>query len=105
MVSRQLILNVVEGDDAPDLQVRFDGLDLNDYTSITMRVEKDDGTRFAQVLSIDPTDPELGYVTWSPGNLTLGNHKAEFEFIQTDSKRFTLPRKFPVLLNVRRDLG
>jgi hypothetical protein len=105
MIPRQLILNLVEGDDAPDLQVRFSNLDLNDYTSITMRIQKEDGTKLAKVLSVDPDDIELGYVSWAAGDLTAGDHTAEFEFLQTDTKRFTLPRENPVLMYVRRDLG
>ena len=106
MASRQIIVDLVEGDDAPELAVRFTGLDLSQYSTIKMLVQKQDDSRFNRDVVPDGSDAELGWVTWEAGDLTKGRHRAEFEFIRTlDSKRFTLPRKSPVILNVREDLG
>ena len=107
MIPRQIVIDLVEGDNAPDLQVRFDGLDLDDYTSITLRVARQDNRKFSRAATpVGPSDIELATVAWQAGDLIEGQHKAEFELIQkSDSKRFTLPRKYPILLNVRKDLG
>jgi len=104
MTARQIILNLVEGDTAPNLPVRFVGLDLSDYDSIAMKIEKPDGSRYSKPLTPDEEDPELGFITWEPGDLTVGRHRAEFEFL-ADGDRFTLPRRYPILFDVRRDLG
>ena len=106
-IPRQIVINLVEGDDAPDLQVRFDGLDLDDYSSITMRIVRADQRKIARVATpVGVSDSELATVAWEPGDLIAGTHRAEFELIQvSDEKRLTLPRKFPILLNVRKDLG
>ncbi len=105
MIPRKINYFLVEQDTAPDLPVRFLGLDLSDYTTIRMMVEKDDGTKFNRDLTPSGTDPELGFVTWQAGDLTIGTHQAEFEFIRPDTKRFTLPRRYTVSLIVRRDRG
>ncbi len=102
----QIILDLVEGDNGPDLPVRFKGLDLADYSVITMYVRKDDGKLLARTVEPDIADSELGKVGWLPGDLTRGRHFAEFEFIQiADGKKFTLPRKSAIVLDVRSDLG
>ena len=106
MMPRQIVVDLVEGDDAPEWPVRFKDLDLSYYSSITMHVQKEDSEKFSREVIPDGSDSELGWVAWEAGNLTRGRHKAEFEFIRTvDSKRFTLPRGRSVILNVRADLG
>jgi hypothetical protein len=105
-IPRQIVLDLVEGDDAPDLIVRFLGLDLRNYSQIEMKVEREDAVRFTRTVVPDLADFELGRVPWQPGDLVSGRHTAEFELIQEiDDKRLTLPRKYPIILNVRRDLG
>jgi hypothetical protein len=105
-IPRQIIIDLVEGDDAPDLVVRFDGLDLRSYSSIKMKIERDDGTRFSRTLDADPDDYELATLSWLAGDLLAGRWLAEFELVQVyDGKRFTLPTKYPMVLNIRRDFG
>jgi len=106
MIPRQIIIDLVEGDAAPDLAVRFVGLALGPFNPIKMLVHKEDGTRFERVMIPDPTDEELAFVPWETGDLVEGRHSAEFELTQiSDSKKLTLPRKFAMILNVRKDLG
>lgn len=103
---RQIVIPLVEGDDAPDLIVRFVGLNLANYSSIRLKVERDDHVRFSRDLVPDLEDEELGRVPWQAGDLVAGSHQAEFELIQEiDDKRLTLPRELPMRLAVRRDLG
>lgn len=106
MTQRQIIIDLVEGDDAPPLALRFSGAVLSDYSSIALKVELENTKkRFSRTVTPDGEDDELGTVTWQPGDLVRGRHKAEVEFIQTDTKRFTLPSRYPMILAVRGDLG
>jgi len=105
-VERKIIINLVEGDDGPDLAVRFGGLDLSDYSSIAMNVECESGRQFSRTVTPDGVDPTLGAVAWQTGDLVRGEHQAEFEFVQSaDSKSFTVPRAYSITLSVRKDLG
>jgi hypothetical protein len=106
MIPRQIIVDLVEGDDAPDLAVRFLGLDLSEYDSITMHVRRATGAKFSRAVTPNGTDPELGSISWEEGDLIRGRAQAEFEFVQTiDSKHFTVPQRYPVIFDIRRDLG
>jgi hypothetical protein len=49
-------------------------------------------------------DAELGYVTWQSTDLIVDRSEGEFEFT-LGSTVFTLPRRFPIDLSIRRDLG
>lgn len=104
---RQKIVYLVNNDSAPKLDVRFEGRDLSDYSSITMKIQYEDGSRISKIVTpIGASDPELGQVSWSEGNIFAGEHIAEFELIQvSDGKRLTLPKRFPVILKVRVDNG
>ena len=106
-MERQIILRLVEGDTGPDLPVRFTGLDLRNYSSIVMHIEYENlRKRFSRTVTPDSTDHELGSVAWQQGDLIEGEHKAEFSFVNgLDSKISTLPQKYPIILDVRRDIG
>lgn len=104
-VPRQKIAYLVAGDTAPDFPVRFEGLDLADYSSITMEILYSDDTTASLTVTPDGTDDELGHVAWSSGDLPVGSHRLEFKLTQvSDSKVLTLPRRFSVILEVRADL-
>ena len=103
-MDRKIIIYLVEGDDAPPLQVRFTGLKLSDYTSITMHILYEDGSKISRTVTPDGSDDELGTVTWQVGDLVRGEHWAEFEFVSSE-KIFTLPQRRPIMLKVRADLG
>lgn len=103
-MERKIIIDLVEGDNAPDLSVRFTGLVLSTYDTIMMKVKLDDGTRFERAVTPDTTEADLGSVTWTDGDLVRGEHTAEFEFTEgTDV--FTVPRKHRVALSVRPDVS
>ena len=105
MTERQQTIYLVAADDAPDLPVRFTGLDLSTYDSIEMHVQREDHTRFTRTVTpVGAADPEAGTVTWLAGDLVVGRHKAEFEF-DSSGKKATLPRRFPLILQVRQDLA
>jgi len=100
VVPRKIIVDLVENDTAPPLPVRFEGLDLADYTTRVMNVLLADGTQFSRTVVPDAGgDPELGHVTFQAGDLVEGTHSAEFEL-----DGMTLPRRFAVTLNVRAEL-
>lgn len=101
-MERRIIIALVEGDNAPDLPVRFTGLTLSVYDSIYMKVTLDDGTRFERAVIPDAADTELGSVTWLDGDLVRGEHTAEFEFT-AGTDVFTVPRRYKVTLFVRAD--
>lgn len=103
-VSRQSIVYLVEGDYGTGLRLRFDGMDLNLYDSVTLIVSREDGTRFRRSLEVDLLDPEAAIVIWQAGDLVAGRHQGEFEFIGPGDQRFTLPAKYTVIFEVRKDL-
>lgn len=104
-VARQKIVYLVKDDTAPDLAVRFEDLDLADYSTITMEIKYADNTTASKTVTPDGSDSELGHVAWTAGDLKLGRHQAEFELIQvSDSKVLTLPRRYPVILEIRDEL-
>jgi hypothetical protein len=106
MVPRKIIYDLVAGDDGPPLPVRFEGLDLADFSSVKIYVERDDGTRFSRDVTPDLSDEELGFVDWHEGDLTEGQHKAEFKLISVaDGYTLTLPRRYSMTLSVRVELG
>jgi hypothetical protein len=105
-VARQQIVYLVADDTAPDLPVRFEGLDLSDYSPINMIIKYSSGGTISRTVTPDGSDSELGHVAWTAGDLIVGTHEAEFELTQiSDSKILTLPRKYAVQLVIRADLS
>jgi len=103
-VSRQSIVYLVEGDYGTGLRLRFDGMDLTAYNSIDLIFSREDGTRFRRSVEVDPYDSEAGIVIWQAGDLIAGRHQGEFEFVGPGDQRFTLPAKYTVIFEVRKDL-
>lgn len=101
-MERRIIVSLVEGDNAPDLEVLFKGLILSVYDSISMQVKLCDGTRFERAVTPDAVDAELGTVTWVDGDLVRGKHTAEFKFV-VGSDVFKVPRMYKIELSVRAD--
>jgi len=102
---RQKTIYLVADDTGPDLPVRFDGLDLSNYSAITMEIKYSDSTTKSKTVTPDPSDAELGYVAWEAGDLKVGKHQAEFQLTQlSDGKILTLPRQYVVILSIRADL-
>ena len=105
-VARQKIVYLVADDTGPDLPVRFAGLDLGEYSPITMEIKYADDTTISRAVTPDGSDPELGHVAWTAGDLVVGRHEAEFQLTQiSDGKVLTLPRRFTVILEIRDDLS
>ena len=101
-MQRQIIYNLVESDTAPETPVRFVGLDLRDYTSIVVHVQREDSSRFVRPLSKHLTDHELGFIGWNAADLTPGRHTAEFLLTTATGKESRLPKTYIVIFNVRR---
>jgi|GEM_PF-2702299 len=100
-VPRKVIVDLVQNDIAPPLPIRFEGLDLADYTTREMHIKYSDGTTATKTVVPDAGgDPELGHVTFTGSDLKVGEHEAEFEL-----DGMTLPRRYSVTLNVRAELG
>lgn len=103
LIPRQSIIYFVSGDEAA-LTVKFEGLDLSTYDSITMKVRREDGGSFSKsVTPVGSTDPESGTVEFAATDLNTGDHKAEFEF-DSSGKTFILPDKYPMILRTRAQL-
>ena len=103
-VSRQSIIYLVEGDYGTALRMTFSGFDLTLYSAIDLIVSRQDGTRFRRPVEVDPDDSQIGLVTWEPGDLIAGRHQGEFEFVGPGDRRLTLPSKYTVIFEVRKDL-
>jgi hypothetical protein len=100
MKPRQIIIDLVEGNTAPPLRIRFSGLNLGMYTTIKLHVSRPNGTKITRSLVPDGTDHELGTVSWLAGDLLRGRSMAEFEFLST-SGHFTLPQGRTIIIDVR----
>jgi len=105
-MTQPILLKLVEGDTAPDMMVRFPGLNLAEYTTVVMHITYDSGKKVSVVtVPVGVTDPELTAVTWAAGVLIRGLHQAEFEFVRlSDGRGFTLPQGVPLTLQIRKDL-
>ena len=103
--NQQPTLYLVEGDRSPPLYVRFTDLNLSNYSEVWARIEFENGTRLSREMTPDGEDVELALLAWEAGDLVRGRHSISFEFLGADNFRMTLPRKWPVILSVRRDLG
>jgi len=104
-VPRQIIVDLVENDTLPDLTLRFLGLDLGDYSTIEMHVDRFNGADITRTVVPDGSDPEVGRVTWQAGDLRQGRNYAEIEFTDSGGKKMTLPRRFRMILDVRREIA
>ncbi len=105
MVELQKIIDLVAGDTGRTY-FRFLGLDLTTYTVIGLHVKRQDGTTFTKEVEPEGASaPERGYVTWQAGDLTPGRHEAEVEFNPGADAHETLPKRYPMILNVRPELG
>jgi hypothetical protein len=102
---RQTLVDLVARDTA-EMLIRFPGFDLTTFASVTCNLVKPDGSRFSRPVTVNTMDHEQGWVAWEPGDLAVkGRYQAEFEFVRTDGKRFTVPKRYPLWLDVRGDLG
>lgn len=102
-MDRQIIINKVVGDTAPDLTIRFDGLILSAYNAISMKLTKPDGTtKISRTVTPDVSDDEVGTVTFQSGDLVEGRSTCEFLFdVDGLGSEFTLPGKYEVLIETR----
>lgn len=100
MTQPSKMIYLVGNDTLPQLRVRFLGLDLGDYDAVKIAMLRDDGIRFVRSLQPDPNDPEVGLLTWQPGDLQQGDHLAEFVLYQ-GTNRTTFPKREPVVVRVR----
>lgn len=103
-IARQSTIYLVEGDYGNALQMTFTGFDLTLYTSVDLIVSREDGTRFRRPVEIDPEDPQVGLVYWLAGDLVAGRHQGEFEFVGPGDQRLTLPQRYTIIFEVRKDL-
>ncbi|MCP4568601.1 MAG: hypothetical protein GY841_13575 [FCB group bacterium] len=101
-MQRQVIYPMVEGD-TKYTSVRFTGMSTDNYTSIKLRFKKENGQFFTRDLVYDGTDLEVAVIRWVEGDITVGEHTAEFDFKQAHNGfcDFRLPRQFPVIFRVR----
>ncbi len=92
----------VESDMLPDLSFEFEGINLSIYTSITLRVRREDGTLLTRLATIDDAAGGLGHFAFAAGEITPGNHEAEIRTIRaSDSKAETYPDDQPIQFIVR----
>lgn len=101
-VVSQVIYDLVQSDTAPDLEVRFPNFNLSTYTTINLKMKRAiTGDVLSRTVTPDGTDAELGTVAWQAGDLEPGDNEAEFEFTDAGGT-FTMPRKYSVILRVRK---
>lgn len=82
----------VESDELPDLSFTFEGIDLSIYSSITLRVRREEGTLLQVAATIDDAAAGEGHFAFSAGEITRGNHEAEIVTVRvSDSKEETFP--------------
>ncbi|NIQ90999.1 MAG: hypothetical protein GWN93_19145 [Deltaproteobacteria bacterium] len=99
--NRRLSLYLVEGDETPDVAVKFDGLVLSDYDGgIVARVRlQGGGVLTGTVTPRGAAEEEWADLSWD-SDLPSGEHLLEFQLTES-SKVWTLPSRYPVLLRVR----
>jgi hypothetical protein len=101
-MDRQIVIDLVEEDTAPEISFRFTGLVLSDYSTKVLNIVRSDTTKISKTVTPDGTDDEVGTVQFTTGDLIVGQHSGEFKFTDpTAGGDFRLPRKFPIIFNVR----
>lgn len=99
------IFNFVEGDEEA-LRLEITNQDLNDFSSIKLRVRRESGILIQPDIVGDVIDPgpALAIVdfVFGPTDLTEGNHEAEIITVDAvTSKPDTFPDARPIILQVR----
>lgn len=101
-MDRQIVIDMVVGDTAPDMTFRFTGLTLSVYNAISMKLTKPDGTTKISKTVTPAVTATDGTVTFAATDLLVGRSEAEFLFdVDGAGAEFTLPRKYPIIFNVR----
>lgn len=88
------VINFVENDLLPWIDVEWEGEDISGFT-IYLHVRKPNGTRFSRTAIID--DPNLGgansaffHFEWLAGDLVAGDSTAEIEIFDTSNSNETI---------------
>lgn len=103
----------VEADLLPDFPVLFevedeDGvvtgpLDLTGFTTIELRMRREDGILVVRPITIDDGPNGLGHFEWVAGDLARGEHEAEIRMVRTsDAKPETIPDEQPMIFSIRK---
>ena len=101
-MEKRIIRYFVAGDESPDTQFRFLGLDISTgYTSITLVLRREDNSVVSRAVVPEVGDTELGKVSWQTGDLISGRHSAEIQFVEINNNSFTLPQRYPMIFKVR----
>lgn len=104
-VVRRVIYDLVAGDTCPVLAVRFPDFDLSDYSGIDMLIRRSDTQALITKAMTLPSsgDMEVATVKFNSNDLVKGRHKTEFKF-KDGTDCFRLPKRFPIILNVREEV-
>lgn len=107
-MARPQRLFAVEGD-VQNVRMAFTGVDISGYVGFDMHVRREDGSKFTRAgVFVEVQPSPLKTIIDFPflaGDLTPGDHRAEFELEPAASAKFTLPAELGVDLIVRRQLG
>lgn len=106
MAGQVVILPFVAIDTLPDLLFDYSGestgpIDLTLFSSIVVRVRRSDGILVFPTVVIDDAANGLFHAEWAVGDLIEGTHTFEIVFTDLSAKENTLPKKRPVILQVR----
>lgn len=101
MALGQTILKFVDADQLPQLNFEFENQDLAAFTTIELRIRKQDGTQFTKNAIIDDAPNGLFHFEWAVGELSAGAHEAEVVFTDIGGLPETFPDDKPILLIVR----
>ena len=75
-------------------------VDLDSFSAITLRMRKEDGTRFERDAVIDDAEAGEFHFVWESDDLTTGTHKAEITFTDNIGDE-TFPDDEPIQLIIR----
>jgi hypothetical protein len=91
----------VSQDELGRIDLEFENTDLATYSTITLRLRREDGVLIQQPAVVDDAPGGLCHFDWSAGDLNEGVHEMEFRFVTLGGKPETFPKKAPLRLQVR----
>ncbi len=95
---------LVELDTRPVLSLELEDTDLAQFTSITLRMRRPDGTVVEVEATIDDEPNGLFHFEWGADDLQQGTSEIEIVFVGTDDSILTLPAEGPIRGVVRKKI-
>ena len=83
----QPLIRYVDNDELPDIPFEFEGIDLAIYSSITLRIRREDGTLLTRPHVIDDGANGKGHFEFITGDITPGNHEMEIRTVLVSNSK------------------